>query len=103
MPDLIELRRVCGMIDAPYIARYRSDDNGGLLLVEVVGVDWQAPHALTDEETDGTGEKCPWCGSVGELVYCPRCESWICSSSRIARNKDGRDFFLCRSSCRNRA
>lgn len=103
MSVLIELNRVCGVIDAPYIARYRRDDSGGLALVEVVCVDWQASQSLIDDPTDGTAEKCPWCGSVGELVYCPRCESWICSSSRIARNKDGRDFFLCRSSCRNRA
>jgi hypothetical protein len=65
MSVLIELPRVCGVIDAPYLARYARYDSGALLLAEVVGVDWQAPQSLTNEQTDGTAESVPGAGRWG--------------------------------------
>jgi hypothetical protein len=65
MPDLIELHRVCGMFDAPYVARYKRDESGGLVLVEVVGVDWQAPQPLPMNKRTAGRKHAPGAGRSG--------------------------------------
>jgi hypothetical protein len=107
--EVIELPRVCGMFDKPWIARYVRGERGLFRLMdtakpdssEVRGKGSAAAKDVTLKTSqitrDSEQERCPWCGVKGALILCEACSSWVCRSQVTERN--GENYFRCRASC----
>jgi hypothetical protein len=106
--EVIELPRVCGMFDKPWIARYVRGERGLFRLMDTAKPESDAGRGKGSAAKDVTlktsqiareseQERCPWCGVKGAPILCEACSSWVCRSQ--VSERDGGKYFRCRASC----